>query len=238
MRDPQKAQAAQIWAALEDFWSIEVTRMGRRFQPSTLVLFDKKTKTSCGWFTEDRGPFYCPLDQKTYISFGFWDFLSEALGDHSDVARAYVLSHEYGHHIMSILGIHAQMLDLRSACPSTKKKAISRMCEHTADALAGYWMKDAYHKLKISEGEVLQAAEVASLMGDDNIYRMNHGLPAQAAVPSENGSHGDGTARRRWFLQGFGSDHIDEANAFIDRTLAEDFTPRQKKRLKSMAFEP
>lgn len=201
------------------------------------MIFDYKVKTACGWASKDLGPFYCPFDQKTYISFSFWNFITEALGRHSEVAQAYVLAHEYGHHITSILGVHAQMLDLQSACSPAKSGAIMRMCEHTADALAGYWMKDAFRKGKISTREILQAGEMAYLMGDDNVYRMTHGLSAQAAVPNEKGVHGDGATRRRWFLQGYGSSHIDDANAFIDRTLAREFSSRQQNRLRSMTFD-
>ncbi len=185
---------------VQSFWRDELAKSHQSYEVSKLVLFTDRTQSACGTASAATGPFYCPPDGKVYLDLGFFQQLTTRLGaTGGDFAEAYVVAHEYGHHIQDLLGtekrVHAQM----SRNPE-ERNALSVRVELQADCYAGVWGHSAFGAGKVSRDEIAQALDAASAVGDDRIQKQ-----ARGRVNPETFTHGSSADRQKWFNAGMTS---------------------------------
>ena len=165
------------------------------YRDATLVLYRDMTPTACGIGAAVAGPFYCPSDQKVYVDLSFYDELKQRFGASGEFAEAYVLAHEFGHHVQHLLGIDVQ---LRRATANENAKSIQ--LELQADCFAGVWGNSANQRGKLDPGEMEQGLRAASAIGDDNIQRQMTGV-----VRPESFTHGTAVQRSAALRRGLES---------------------------------
>jgi predicted metalloprotease len=145
------------------------------------------------------GPFYCPADRKVYLDLDFFEELHYQFGASGDFAQAYVIAHEVGHHVQTLLGITRKVAELQSRSGSSVKNKLSVMMELQADCLAGMWAHQADKTRKILEaGDIEEGLNAASAVGDDRIQKRTQGY-----VVPDGFTHGSSAQRVRWFKRGF-----------------------------------
>ncbi len=202
---------------IQDTWDSYFDQAGLVYQPTSLVLFDGAVSTGCGQATSAVGPFYCPApnDQKVYIDLGFYDQLSTRFGAPGDFAQAYVIAHEVGHHIQSVVGISDQVRQAQSSDPGNRNEYSIRQ-ELQADCLAGVWAFSANQRLTeesgvpiLEEGDIEEGLAAAAAVGDDMIQSQS-GL----GINPETWTHGSADQRVRWFKVGFNSGDPEECDPF------------------------
>ncbi|MBX3286800.1 MAG: neutral zinc metallopeptidase, partial [Actinobacteria bacterium] len=176
-RDAQVAFVAKVRGLLTDYWQTVFSASQEDFSAPGLVIFDQPTPTGCGVGEPEAGPFYCPADRKIYLDFGFYEQLQRQLDFGGDFALAYVLAHEYGHHIQNLLGINRQVQDASAGASEQEANRLSVDLELQADCFAGTWAKAAYEDRRdlLSEGDVDEALGAASAVGDDAIQTRTQG---------------------------------------------------------------
>lgn len=189
---------AVVLADTEDVWTEVFDEMRRTYRPPTLVLFTESVESACGIAGSAVGPFYCPLDRKVYLDLSFFEDLRARFGAPGDFAQAYVIAHEVGHHVQTLLGITQKVEKLRSqATPSQANQLLVRM-ELQADCLAGVWAHRAHRARQIlEEGDIEEGLNAASAVGDDRIQRRKQGYVVPDAF-----THGTSAQRVRWFQRG------------------------------------
>ena len=209
--DPQREFVATVLADTEDVWhDIFRTSVGRDYQEPKLVLFTDVTQSGCGVAQSSMGPFYCPEDHKVYIDLGFYRDLKERFGAPGDFAQAYVIAHEVGHHVQTLLGTTDQVQRAMERSSRTQRNQISVMNELQADCYAGVWANHAQKMKNILEpGDVDEALNAASAIGDDRLQR-----ETQGRVVPESFTHGSSAQRSRWFKRGFQSGDMNQCNTF------------------------
>jgi uncharacterized protein len=189
-------------------WQQILARYKEPYTPPKLVLFRNSTESGCGYAQSAMGPFYCPLDQKIYIDLGFYDELRTRFGANGDFAEAYVLAHEFGHHIQHLLGTDSQMRQAQSADPSSANQLSVRL-ELQADCYAGVWANSTQKRDILSAGDVEEAMTAASAVGDDRIQQQTG-----QRVNVDAFTHGSAAQRMEWFGRGFQSGDIRSCNTF------------------------
>jgi uncharacterized protein len=189
-------------------WQQILARYKEPYTPPKLVLFRNSTESGCGYAQSAMGPFYCPLDQKIYIDLGFYDELRTRFGANGDFAEAYVLAHEFGHHIQHLLGTDSQMRQAQSAEPSSANQLSVRL-ELQADCYAGVWANSTQKRDILSAGDVEEAMTAASAVGDDRIQQQTG-----QRVNVDAFTHGSAAQRMEWFGRGFQSGDIRSCNTF------------------------
>jgi len=199
-----------VLADTEEVWElIFQDEVGTAYQPAQLILFTGSTRSECGHAQAAIGPFYCPLDQSIYIDLGFYDELRR-MGAQGDLAQAYVIAHEVGHHVQTLLGISQSVREERSRLREAEGNALSVRQELQADCFAGVWAHRADEMWGIlEEGEVRQALDAAAAVGDDRLQRAGRGV-----VAPESFTHGTSEQRMRWFMRGFQSGRAGECDTF------------------------
>ncbi len=191
------------------FWRDLFTEAGEVYEPANLVLFSGSTQSGCGPASADTGPFYCPPDGKVYIDLDFFGELESRFGAKGgDFAQAYVVAHEYGHHLQAVLGIEQQMRQLQQKYPS-KANEYSVRLELQADCFAGVWGNHAYAAGKVASSEIDQALDAAAAVGDDRIQKA-----ATGRVNPESFTHGTSAQRKKWFKIGFDTGDTDKCDTF------------------------
>ncbi|CAN5670219.1 neutral zinc metallopeptidase [soil metagenome] len=199
-----------VLADTEEVWD-EVFRqeVGSSYEPARLVLFTGTTQSGCGFAQSAMGPFYCPLDRSVYIDLAFYDDLRR-MGAPGDLAQAYVIAHEVGHHIQTLLGISQRVHEQRRRLSEGEGNALSVRQELQADCFAGVWASRADQMWNILEpGQVSEALDAAAAVGDDRLQQAGRGV----AVP-ESFTHGTSEQRMRWFMRGFQSGQAGECDTF------------------------
>jgi predicted metalloprotease len=211
---PQEERLAEfvsvVLAETEDTWQALFRDMGKTYEEPKLVLFSGAVESACGLASTAVGPFYCPMDQKVYIDLEFYSELKNRFGAPGDFAQAYVIAHEVGHHVQNLLGIAGKVHSLRSRVGETDANRLSVMTELQADCFAGVW---AYHADKarkiLEEGDVEEALNAASSIGDDRLQRQSRGY-----VTPDSFTHGSSAQRVRWFKRGLETGNMGQCNTF------------------------
>jgi predicted metalloprotease len=197
--DEMGAFIRTVVADNEDVWAkLFPQAFGRRFAPAKLVMFTAQVRSGCGMANAGAGPFYCPLDRTVYIDPTFYDELKRRFGAPGDFAQAYVIAHEFGHHIQNQLGISNKVQSLRSRLSERDYNKMSVRMELQADYLAGVW---AHHMARYSgildEEDIREAVNAAAAIGDDRIQKQSQGYVVPDAF-----THGTSEQRVRWFMYG------------------------------------
>jgi hypothetical protein len=199
-----------VLAETEDVWHDAFQKMGRTYQPPTLVLFSEAVQSACGMAGSAVGPFYCPSDQKVYLDFSFFEDLQTRFGASGDFAEAYVIAHEVGHHVQTLLGISRKVNELMSRVSPSERNKLSVRMELQADCFAGVWARQADESRQILEaGDIEEALNAASQIGDDRIQRRTQGHVVPDAF-----THGSAAQRVRWFKLGFESGNPQACDTF------------------------
>src|SRR5919106_282494 len=178
-------QPAQLDSDLEQFvafvvndvqqgWAQAFRGSGREYEPTKLVLFEQAVQSGCGVASSATGPFYCPLDKKVYLDLGFFRELKERFGAPGDFAQAYVIAHEFGHHVQTILGINEAVRQEQQENPDAANELSVKM-ELQADCFAGVWGHSAYADQQLSEGDLEEGLGAAAAVGDDRIQEQTQG---------------------------------------------------------------
>jgi predicted metalloprotease len=187
-----------VLADTEDTWHALFEQLERTYQEPTLVLFSGAVSSACGFHSAAVGPFYCLGDRKVYIDLTFFEELGERFGAPGDFAQAYVLAHEVGHHVQTLLGISDQVRSVRANLAEADANALSVRQELQADCFAGIWAHHADRSRQLLEpGDIEEGLRAASAIGDDRLQRQ-----AQGYVVPESFTHGSSAQRMRWFQIG------------------------------------
>ncbi len=213
--DESRQFVAAVLGSTEDIWAeIFPEDIGSRYQPTTLVMFSGITRSACGTAQSATGPFYCPGDRKVYLDTSFFDELSRRFGAPGDFAPAYVIAHEVGHHIQTVLGISEQVRRLQMQNPRLKNEYSVRQ-ELQADCLAGVWAHYADKKYNLLEqGDIQEAMRAANAIGDDRLQKQAQGY----AVP-DSFTHGSSAQRQRWLARGVETGDINQCDTFNASSL-------------------
>jgi predicted metalloprotease len=215
MRDGAEEQQVQFVSFVLDdaqqTWHKIFRSMGREYQDARLVLFRDAVESACGFAESATGPFYCPPDQRVYIDLSFYDELSRRFGAPGDFAQAYVLAHEIGHHVQTLLGIDRQVRRAQQGNPSQANQLSVRM-ELQADCLAGIWGHSTAQRDILERGDVEEGLNAAAAIGDDRIQRMGRGR-----VSPETFTHGSSAQRVEWFRRGLETGRVADCETFATR---------------------
>jgi uncharacterized protein len=188
-----------VLADTEDTWHGLFEQLERTYQEPTVVLFSGAVSSACGFADAAVGPFYCPGDRKVYLDLSFFEELGERFGAPGDFAQAYVLAHEVGHHVQTLLGISDQVRQVRATLSAADANALSVRQELQADCFAGIWAHHADQMRQVLEpGDIEEGLRAASAIGDDRLQRQ-----AQGYVVPESFTHGSSEQRMRWFETGY-----------------------------------
>ena len=193
----------------EDTWNRIFSASNARYVEPKLVLYENQVQSACGFNTSATGPFYCPGDQKIYLDLSFFRQL-QRMGANGDFAVAYVIAHEVGHHIQTILGTERQVRRLQQQSSRTQANQLSVMMELQADCYAGVWAHHTQSMYNILEkGDLEEAMNAAASVGDDRLQQMS-GRP----VRPESFTHGTSQQRMQWFRTGLESGDTDRCDTF------------------------
>ena len=207
--------ARKVIGSAEDVWSPLLQARGVRFTPATFTAYDDATPTGCGTGQSSAGPFYCPGDQHIYLDLAFFNELSTRFGVSGQFARAYVIAHEYGHHIQDLMGTMDRHGPMGSYGPQRGADSDSVRTELQADCYAGVWAFHANQQFSILQnGDVDGALKAASSVGDDTLQKENRGY-----VVPDSFTHGTSAQRVRWFQRGLEDGRMDACDTFSARGL-------------------
>ena len=201
---------AVVLADTETTWTTLFAQNGERYQEPKLVLFRGAVQSACGTAQSAVGPFYCPADQQVYIDLGFFNQLEQQLNAPGDFAQAYVIAHEVGHHVQTLLGISQQVYDARRKASEVEANKLSVLQELQADCFAGIWAHYADNTRQILEdGDIEEGLTAASAIGDDTLQKQSQGY-----VSPDSFTHGSAAQRVQWFKTGFNSGKIQSCDTF------------------------
>ncbi len=207
-QEQQQAEfVSVVLADTEDTWKEIFRQQGAAYREPTLVLFTGRVNSACGMASAAVGPFYCPGDQKLYIDLSFFHDLKARHGAPGDFAQAYVIAHEVGHHVQTLLGISQQVQQLGRGKSKAQVNALSVRQELQADCFAGVWGHSA--KNPLDPGDLEEALRAATAIGDDRLQR-----EAGGRVVPDSFTHGSSAQRVTWFRRGFDSGKLEQCDTF------------------------
>lgn len=220
---------ATILADTEDVWTPIFEKAGHSYQPPSLVLFSGAVQSACGSATSASGPFYCPADQKVYLDTQFFRDMRRQMGitgekNHTelsrqdqagDFAQAYVIAHEVGHHVQTLLGISQQVRQAQAQASTAAANNLSVRQELQADCFAGLWARHNHERTQfLQKGDIEEALDAAEKIGDDYLQHQAHGH----TVP-DSFTHGTSAQRKRWFYRGFETGDVNQCDTFATRDI-------------------
>jgi uncharacterized protein len=203
----------------EDRWREIFQQSNQRYQAPHLVLFRGRVQSACGLAQSAMGPFYCPGDRKIYLDTSFFGELERRFhgceGKACQFSQAYVIAHEYGHHVQNLLGILPKVQNMQHGVAKTEANRLQVRVELQADCLAGVWANKQQQKESfLDPGDVEAALKTASAIGDDRLQRQARGV-----VVPDSFTHGSSEQRMRWFNTGFKNGTVDGCNTFAAANL-------------------
>ncbi|MEC3876585.1 KPN_02809 family neutral zinc metallopeptidase [Chryseobacterium salviniae] len=194
-------------------WEQVFSENGMTYEPPKIVLFESTTQSGCGTAQAAMGPFYCPADQSVYMDMSFFNELEKRFGaEVTEFTVAYVLAHEVGHHVQTLLGTTQKVDQMRRSgqYSEAEMNRVSVATELQADFYAGLWAKRTDAEKHILEpGDIQSAIEAAEAVGDDNIQKRSQGY-----VNQESFTHGSSAQRREWFMKGYNTGDIRQGDTF------------------------
>lgn len=196
---------SQVLATTEDAWS----ELRPGYQPPRLVLFQNQVDSACGRAGASVGPFYCGEDQNVYIDLAFYDDLRDQLGAPGDFAQAYVIAHEVGHHVQNLRGTLQRVHRAQRGVNQRQRNELSVRLELQADYFAGVWAHYVRKHGLLEVGDVEEALNAASSIGDDRLQRRSQGY-----VVPDSFTHGTSEQRIRWFKKGLESGDPEQGDTF------------------------
>lgn len=202
--------ARRVIGSAEDVWAPLMQQQGQRFRPAVFTAYDDATPTGCGTGQSSAGPFYCPGDEHIYLDLAFFQELSQRFGAPGEFARAYVIAHEYGHHIQNLTGAMDRGGVMGARGPQSGADSQSVRIELQADCYAGVWAFHANQQFSILQsGDVEGAIQAASAVGDDTLQKESRGY-----VVPDSFTHGSSAQRVRWFERGLKDGRVEACDTF------------------------
>ncbi|KML37789.1 MULTISPECIES: neutral zinc metallopeptidase [Bacillaceae] len=198
-----------VLADTEEVWTELFEEQGLQYKEPTLVLYSGSVQSACGAASSSVGPFYCPGDQKLYIDLSFYDELQRKFQAPGDFAMAYVIAHEVGHHVQTLLGTTEEIMPLRQRMSEEKFNKYLVRFELQADYYSGVWAHHAQGMGYLEEGDLEEALNAATAVGDDTLQKR-----AQGYVVPESFTHGTSEQRKSWFHKGFQNGTIKGGDTF------------------------
>lgn len=198
-----------VLADTEVVWTKLFREQGLEYEEPILVLYTDSVQSACGAAGASVGPFYCPGDHKLYIDLSFYQELQDKFQAPGDFAMAYVVAHEVGHHVQTLLGINEQVNALRPKLSTEEFNKYSVRLELQADYFAGVWARHQKDMNFLEEGDLDEAITAASAVGDDRIQEQ-----AQGYIVPDSFTHGTSEQRKRWFTKGFENGTIEGGDTF------------------------
>ena len=182
---------------------------GVQYSDPQMVLYSGVTQSGCGGASAQMGPFYCPVDQKVYLDTDFFRTMRDRMGAGGDLAAAYVIAHEVGHHVQNQLGILPRVTQLRQQSNQRDSNYLSVLTELQADCFAGMWARNSAQDLKIDRQDIGEAMDAAAAVGDDALMQS-----AGRAVVPDAFTHGSSADRQEWFMRGYDGGNLASCNTF------------------------
>ncbi len=207
--DPTKREACNVLSSLNKTWAPVFAASNVPFRQPGLRFYSQTGQSGCGSAQSAMGPFYCPSDQGIYIDTDFYKEMEQRMGAGGDFARAYVIAHEYGHHIQTLTGVADQIRSLQSQRPNAANQLQVRM-ELQADCYAGVWA--AKNKDRIEPGDMEEGLNAAHSIGDDTLMRNAGRRPTEASF-----THGSSAQRVEWLRRGLQSGDDSVCDALMQR---------------------
>jgi len=214
--DDKRAEFVKVvLAETEDVWKAIFSQNGMRYEEPVLVLYRESVRSGCGGASSATGPFYCPLDHKLYIDLSFYQELQDKYRAPGDFAMAYVVAHEVGHHVQQLLGTAEKVQRMRQQVSEKEYNRYSVMLELQADFFAGLWAHHTQKRTQILEpGDVEEALNAASAIGDDRLQRQSTGRVTPDAF-----THGTSAQRMYWFKRGWETGDVKQGDTFKSANL-------------------
>ncbi|MBF8779392.1 neutral zinc metallopeptidase [Pseudomonas fulva] len=214
--DQQAQFVASILGDTEDTWKALFAQNGAQYREPKLVLFSGQVNSACGFASSAVGPFYCPADQRVYLDMSFFREMETRFAAAGDFAQAYVIAHEIGHHVQTLLGVSRQVEQARQRGQRMEgANGLLVRQELQADCFAGVWAYQAQKRLNwLEPGDVEEALDAANAIGDDRLQQQGQGR-----VVPDSFTHGTSAQRVRWFKAGFENGEAERCDTFNARTL-------------------
>lgn len=198
----------------EDVWHEIFRQNGRQYREPTLVLFSDQVQSACGTAGAAIGPFYCPADEKVYIDLSFYEALRRRFNAPGDFAQAYVIAHEVGHHVQNLLGISDRVDAMQRRAGEVEANQLSVRLELQADFFAGMFARYVQNQGILESGDIEEALQAASAVGDDQIQRRTTGY-----IVPDSFTHGTSEQRLRWFKRGYETGDMRQGDTFSATSL-------------------
>ncbi len=198
-----------VLAETEDAWNGIFQSEGQTYEEPRLVLFSGQVQSACGFASSASGPFYCPGDRRVYLDTTFFQELEQRFGASGDFAQAYVVAHEIGHHVQNLTGILPRFNEMRQSMSQEEANRMSVRVELQADCFAGVWGHYTEQKGLLESGDVEEALNAATQIGDDTLQKRTQGY-----VVPESFNHGTSEQRRTWFERGLENGRLSDCDTF------------------------
>lgn len=212
VEDAGRQFVGKVLGSTEDVWSDIFAAGGKTYKPTPLVLFSGSIGSACGSASAASGPFYCPNDGKVYIDLAFYDELKNRFGAPGDFAQAYVIAHEVGHHVQDLIGILPEFNRQRQQVSAAEANKMSVQIELQADCYAGIWANRTDQKGMLEAGDIDEALNAATQIGDDTIQKRTQGR-----VVPDSFTHGTSAQRSAWFKRGYTTGRLDQCDTTSGR---------------------